>query len=201
MTNIAPHIELVLGPMWSGKTSELIRRRRVYEAADLMVQCFKPKKDDRYDQKYIVSHDGSSIDATPVGSVDEFLGYLRKETDILIWEEVQFMDQNLANVVDNLVAEGRITAAVVAGLHRNANRDLWPTVEAFMTVADHYTFLTAMCRHRETPDAKVCGATANDTVFLGEPPKTGDRQLIMVGAEDLYSPRCRLHYNLFVSQQ
>jgi len=51
-------IEVVVGPMFSGKSEELIRRLRRAEIAKQRVQIFKPAIDQRYAKNGIVSHSG-----------------------------------------------------------------------------------------------------------------------------------------------
>ena len=47
-------IEVICGPMFSGKTEELIRRLVRAQIAKQKVAIFKPVTDDRYDEQYIV---------------------------------------------------------------------------------------------------------------------------------------------------
>ena len=54
-------IEVVCGPMFSGKTEELIRRMRRAQIAGQKVEIFKPASDIRYDEQEVVSHDKNSI--------------------------------------------------------------------------------------------------------------------------------------------
>ena len=53
-------LEVISGPMFSGKTEELIRRVRRAQIARVKVQAFKPAIDIRYDQTQIVSHSSQS---------------------------------------------------------------------------------------------------------------------------------------------
>ena len=58
-------IEVVCGPMFSGKTEELIRRMRRAQIAGQKVEIFKPVSDVRYDDEEVVSHDKNSIPSMP----------------------------------------------------------------------------------------------------------------------------------------
>jgi hypothetical protein len=51
-------IEIVVGPMFAGKTSELIRRVEMYEALGLCVAVVKSSKDTRYSEHHLATHDG-----------------------------------------------------------------------------------------------------------------------------------------------
>ncbi|MDP3733630.1 MAG: thymidine kinase, partial [Nanoarchaeota archaeon] len=46
--NSEPHLEFIAGTMFSGKTTELIRRTNLYEVAGIKSQIFKHTIDDRY---------------------------------------------------------------------------------------------------------------------------------------------------------
>jgi len=54
-------IEVIVGPMFSGKSEELIRRLKRAEIARQRVQIFKPLIDQRYKQTDIVSHSGFEL--------------------------------------------------------------------------------------------------------------------------------------------
>ena len=62
-------IEVVCGSMFSGKTEELLRRLKRAKIANQRVEIFKPKKDVRYDDQAVVSHDDNSIQSIPVGNI------------------------------------------------------------------------------------------------------------------------------------
>src|SRR5690349_25163186 len=66
-------IEVIVGPMFSGKSEELIRRLRRAEIARKRVQIFKPVIDDRYSTNGIVSHSGLEIQSDTVKDADEIL--------------------------------------------------------------------------------------------------------------------------------
>jgi hypothetical protein len=60
------HVEVICGPMFSGKTEELIKRLRRAQIARQRVVVFKPKIDDRYDETAVVSHSSLRIESVPV---------------------------------------------------------------------------------------------------------------------------------------
>lgn len=85
-------IEVVAGPMYSGKTEELIRRIRRAEIAKQKVQVFKPEIDNRYSKQDVVSHAGDKIQSVPVKSSKEILEKLLDDTDVIGIDEAQFFD-------------------------------------------------------------------------------------------------------------
>ena len=66
-------IEVVCGPMFSGKSEELMRRLRRAMIARKRVQVFKPILDDRYSSDEIVSHGDQRMKSEAVESAAEFL--------------------------------------------------------------------------------------------------------------------------------
>jgi thymidine kinase len=64
-------LEVICGPMFSGKSEEMIRRLRRAEIAGQRVVIFKPLIDDRYDATDVVSHAGARMRAVPISSVAE----------------------------------------------------------------------------------------------------------------------------------
>ena len=76
-------IEVICGPMFSGKTEELIRRLRRAAIARRKVQVFKPHLDTRYDPEAVVSHSQQRIISSPdqvhVGAGDAYEPRCRKD--------------------------------------------------------------------------------------------------------------------------
>jgi thymidine kinase len=66
-------LEVICGPMFSGKSEEMIRRLRRAEIAGQRVVIFKPRIDDRYDAADVVSHAGARMRAVAVDSVPELV--------------------------------------------------------------------------------------------------------------------------------
>ena len=64
-------LEVICGPMFSGKSEEMIRRLRRAEIDGQRVVIFKPQVDDRYDATDVVSHAGARMRAVPISSVAE----------------------------------------------------------------------------------------------------------------------------------
>src|SRR5205085_1302352 len=76
-------IEVVVGPMFSGKSEELIRRLRRAEIARQRVQIFKPAIDARYAENEIVSHSGLGISSDTVSKASEILEKIQPRTEVV----------------------------------------------------------------------------------------------------------------------
>ena len=99
-------LEVVCGPMFSGKSEELMRRMRRAEIARQQVCIVKPAIDDRYDAVAVVSHAGIRMEARPVSSASE-VRELADECDVVGVDEAQFFNDDLVAVVQSLARGGR----------------------------------------------------------------------------------------------
>ena len=97
--SFAGTIEVVCGPMFSGKTEELIRRVNRAKIARLPVQIFKPKIDNRYHETDIVSHSSQKTTAVAVGSSKEIFEQLLDTTRVVAIDETQFFDDEIITIV------------------------------------------------------------------------------------------------------
>ena len=150
-------LEVVCGPMFSGKSEELIRRLRRAEIAGQRALIVKPLIDDRYDVGHVVSHAGAKMRAVTAESSDEVLR-LARGYDAVGIDEVQFFDEGIVDAIDGLVTAGaRVVAAGLAQDFRGLPFGAMPTL---LCVAEFVDKLEAVC-HR-------CGGPATMTQRLVE---------------------------------
>jgi thymidine kinase len=97
-------VEVICGPMFSGKSEELIRRVTRSKIARIPVQVFKPQLDDRYAETEVVSHSALSVGAEPVDGSLELLRAIKDNTEVIGIDEGQFFDDGLVDIVDNLAS-------------------------------------------------------------------------------------------------
>src|SRR5258706_2582503 len=110
-------IEVITGSMFSGKTEELIRRLKRALFARQRVQAFKPRIDDRYDPKRIVSHEAVSVDAVAVATSESLEGRVHEETHVVAIDEAQFFDRGIVDVCERLANRG--VRVIAAGLDQD----------------------------------------------------------------------------------
>ncbi|WP_058486034.1 thymidine kinase [Defluviitalea phaphyphila] len=175
-------LEVICGPMFSGKSEELIRRLRRAKIAKQNVLVFKPKIDNRYENEYVCSHDGNNIKAINITNSEEILEYIDAETDVIGIDEVQFLEGDIVSICRKLVKEGK--RVICAGLDMDFRGEPFGLVPQLLAVADNITKLTAICMK--------CGKPAIFTQRLvdGKPAKYDD-PLILIGAKESYEARCR----------
>jgi thymidine kinase len=169
-------IEVICGPMFSGKSEELIRRLRRAEIARQRVQIFKPILDQRYSSSHIVSHNDTRIHSETVSSAAEVENRLDLRTEVIGIDEAQFLGEAIIALVVRLADMGK--RIIIAGLDTDyLGRPFHPMPE-LLAVADEITKALAICMQ--------CGNPAKHTQRL-----IASEDLIVVGAAGMYEARCR----------
>ena len=172
-------IEVVCGCMFSGKTEELIRRLKRAKIADMGVEVFKPKVDTRYDEASVVSHDSTSVLATPVSDSSRLLDIAAGTTVVGI-DEAQFFDMNLPDVCQELALRG--IRVIIAGLDMDYRGVPFGPMPSLLAIAEYVTKVHAICVH--------CGNLATHSYRLAQ----GD-EVLLLGEKEQYEPRCRSCYH------
>lgn len=180
-------MEVICGSMFSGKSEELIRRVRQATYGNLSVRVFKPAMDERYAKESIISHNGSSTIARPIDNANAILENVDNSIDIIGIDEVQFFDDAVIPVVDELANRG--VRVIVAGLDMNFRGEPFEPMPKLIALAESVTKLNAIC--------PICGSPASRTQRLIDgKPASYDDPTIMVGASESYEPRCRHHHDV-----
>jgi thymidine kinase len=172
-------IEVITGPMFSGKSEELIRRLKRARIARQRVVCYKPDIDLRYHRTAIASHSAHTHEATTVANVErlrEALFPILNEVEVIGLDEAQWLDDSIIPLTLELVHLGK--RIVIAGLDTTFAGEPFGPIPALMAIADEVAKLSAVCM--------VCGAPAIHTQRLG-----ASQELVVVGAAGLYEARCR----------
>ena len=173
-------IEVICGSMFSGKTEELIRRLRRAKIANQQVEIFKPKKDTRYHDKNVVSHDENFIKSIPVSKSTEILE-LAKDVTVVGIDEAQFFDMDLPQVCEKLAIKG--SRVIVAGLDMDFKGQPFGPIPQLLAIAEYLTKVHAICPH--------CGSLATHSYRL-----TTETDQVVLGENDKYEPRCRICYTM-----
>jgi thymidine kinase len=182
-------IEIITGPMFSGKSEELIRRLKRARIARQRVTCYKPDIDLRYHRTAIASHSSQTHDAATVTTVEDLRAALFPQLDeieVIGIDEVQFFSDALIPLSLELIHLGK--RVVLAGLDTTFANEPFGPVPNLMALADEVTKLSAVCM--------VCGAPAIHTQRLGQ-----SQELVVVGAAGLYEARCRAHFEPWTDEQ
>ena len=169
-------IEVIAGPMFSGKTEELIRRLRRAAIARLRIQVFKAAVDTRYSEREVVSHSQWRLPSEQVERADEILHRLDPRTEVVGIDEAQFFDGELPRVCRHIADLGK--RVMVAGLDMDYRGVPFGPMPELLAIAEQVQKINAICAR--------CGAPASYTQRLVE----SDRRVV-VGASGVYEARCR----------
>ncbi len=172
-------VEVVCGPMFSGKTEELIRRVKRAQIAKQRVQIFKPAIDVRYDVKKVVSHSDIKIESEPVEKAVDILLRIKDTTRVIAIDEIQFFDMDIVKVVTKLANRG--FRVICAGLDLDYKAEPFGPMPELLARADSVQKIQAICT--------VCGAPATRSQRLSDCQDT-----VLLGEKDAYDARCRAHY-------
>lgn len=170
-------IELITGSMFSGKTTELIRRVNRARYANKTVKIYKHALDVRYHEDEVVSHDNESWKAQPVSSPTEIKG----DAEVIAIDEVQFFDEDLISIVEKLSKDGH--RVYIAGLDQDYFGNSFGPMGELMARADKVDKLSAVC--------VCCGEEA--TKSYRKPDKNPGDQVV-VGGQEMYEARCKRCY-------
>lgn len=179
-------IEVICGPMFSGKSEELIRRLRRAMIARKRVQVFKPAIDTRYSNDEIVSHADVRMKSEAVGSVQEVLTRLDWRTEVVGFDEANFLGPDLVDLSNQLADSGK--QVIIAGLDTDFMGRPFPPIPELLALAESITKTLAICMR--------CGNPAKHTQRLVE-----SEDLIVVGAAGMYEARCRRCFEAGIPKQ
>jgi len=176
-------LEVIAGPMFAGKSSELLKRLLFIEHSGKKVLVLKPVIDDRYDDNMIVTHNQLKHSAVPVIDLELVKdNYTIKSYNFhtIFIDEVQFFDpkETLWFVEEGLRSGVNF---VCAGLDQDSRGVPFDTTARMLALADDIHKITAFCA--------ICGQSASKTQRLK---KAGGR--IAVGGTETYEPRCARHW-------
>ena len=164
-------LTVICGPMFAGKSSELIRRIESLPKPLIL----KPDIDDRYDAGAISTHNGKRANAVVIpviGPVPDSSSY-----ESLAVDEAQFFSRS---VVEEVLEFSRTKPTVVAGLDLTSNAEPFGEMPTLLAFADVVIKLTSKCH--------LCGSLATRTTSRES--VTG----IGIGGAERYAPSCQRHH-------
>lgn len=176
-------LQLILGPMFAGKSSELLGTVRKYNAIGWPVFVITHSIDNRYGEKpEIVSHDS---ERHPALAVQELYGIFEREdylkAKLVIIEEAQFFKNLKEFVLTSVEHHGKDVICV--GLDGDAERRPFGELLELIPYCDSVVKRHAFCRRCSQP-----------TPALFSYRKIQEELQVVVGGADIYEPLCRKHY-------
>ena len=176
-------LETIVGAMFAGKTSELLKRILWAKHQSKKIIVIKPIIDNRYDQEKIITHNDLSHDCFSMKNwkhVNDNFKFNRDIVDVLFLDEIQFMstDETLKSV-ETILNNG--IDVVCSGLDQDSRGRPWETSSMLLGLSDKIIKIYGFCN--------VCGMEATKTYR-----KTEGGGRTQVGAADIYEPRCLKHW-------
>jgi len=171
-------IQVIFGPMFSGKTTELIRRLKRYQIANHKCLIVKYAKDDRYDQHGIATHDKQTLPATSVlkmadiktSFAEQLLGHRNRQGQFFP-DVVPFAEQ--------MADKGKII--IIAALDGDFQRKSFGDILNLVPIAESIVKLNAVCM--------MCFQEASFTKRKGS-----ETAVEVIGGQDKYLAACRACY-------
>ena len=177
-------IELILGPMFSGKSTRLIElmRKYVYKAKKtIMVKYYA---DQRYSEKSeVVTHDLIKYDSINCKLLRNSFDTL-KQYDVIGIDEGQFF-ADLVEVCEELALMGKIV--LIAALNGDFRMEPFPVIQRIISKSDKIKLLKAYCFN--------CHKDAKFSLRIVQSNET-----VLIGAGEAYKPACR-ECHVFFSKQ
>lgn len=171
-------IQLIIGPMFSGKSTELIRRIRRYEIAEKTCIIIKHLKDTRYEEEYVKTHDQQKIKAFSTVYLMSIIDKVRQYQIIGIDEGQFFPD--ILEFSDLLANEGHIV--IIAALDATFQRKPFNEICNLIPLCEKVTKLTAVCKECHHNEASFTKRLSDE------------KEIEVIGGYDKYRPVCRKCY-------
>lgn len=135
------YLEVILGTMFSGKTTELMKRVSQYRAIGMRCLVINHCADTRVEGEFAQTHDGNKCKAVKISDI---LLVNTKGYDVVAIDEGQFFANLRAAVM--VMAETHGQHIIVAGLSGDFERKPFGEMLDLIPVADDVTFKRALCK-------------------------------------------------------
>ncbi len=177
------NLETIVGAMFAGKTSELLKRILWAKHQNKKIIVIKPSIDNRYSKEKIITHNDLSHECYSMNNWDTVLkkfSFKKNKVDMVFLDEIQFMDtKDTLQNVENILNSG--IDVVCAGLDQDSRGKPWETSSMLLGLSDKIVKIYGFCN--------VCGVEATKTYR-----KTEGGERTQVGAANIYEPRCLKHW-------
>lgn len=169
-------LEIITGPMFAGKSAELIKRLSILKIAQVPFIIYKPSFDTRFGENQIVSRTGSHLEAIAIDKADQIWATWDKKYKAVAFDEVHFFDKGIYDVINKLTNNG--VRVIVSGLDMDFSGKTFHITSELMAQADDVTKLKAVCMQCFDP-----------AMFSYRKIKSTKRHLL---GDKEYEARCRL---------
>lgn len=189
------YLEIILGPMFSGKTSRLIEIYNKCKISNIDCVIINHSSDDRFTNKEnLISHDGKEVPCILSDNIFKIIEEIQldfkeqseyssavKNAKVILINEGQFFDDIKESVL--LLVEQLKKYVYVCGLDGDFKRNTFGNLLSLIPYCDNVTKLPSLC--------KLC---QNGKIALFSHRITNSLSQKLVGDTDLYIPLCRKCY-------
>ncbi len=179
-------IQVICGPMFSGKSIELITRVAKAEIAGLNPIIIKHSLDNRWSTDKIVARIGlnkACMLASDIESLDNIIG--KNDSKFIAIDEIQFFDKSIVNILKKYNDRDFL----LCGLDLDWRGDEFGCMGAILAYADEVLKIKSVCTN--IINKNICGASASKTKKI-----TKDLSIVDIGDSDKYEARCNSCWNL-----
>lgn len=192
MPRILPHspqktrgqIQVIFGPMFSGKSTELMRRVRRFQIAQYKCLVIKYAKDTRYSEKGMATHDKNTMEAIPANVLSDVHSHAL-EASVIGIDEGQFFPDTV-EFCEEMANLGK--TVIVAALDGTFQRKAFGSILNLVPLAESVVKLNAVCMQ--------CFKEAAYTKRLGV-----EKEVEVIGGSDMYQAVCRRCYGGLVGKE
>tara|TARA_Y100000389_G_C17451612_1_gene515246 strand:- start:2197 stop:2772 length:576 start_codon:yes stop_codon:yes gene_type:complete len=177
-------LEIIMGPMFSGKTTELCRRVRRLECTTHPLLIVNHDSDTRYGNSgQTLTHDKAGCASVPVSKLRELQDKDEyKKAFFIFINEAQFFEDLVPFVYQAVEKDAK--QVVVFGLDGDFKRKAFGSILELIPLANSVQKLAAVC--------KLCG---DGTPALFTKRIVSETKQHLVGGDDMYMAVCRKHYH------
>lgn len=168
-------LEVITGPMFAGKSNEIIRILNVNQIAGFKPLSFKPDFDTRWSVNHIVSRTGSKMETINLKDPKDIWNHIKKDTQVIAFDEVHFFDMSIVAEIQKLIEKKY--KVIVSGLDMDYLGKPFEVVSQLCCLADKVKKLKAVCMN--------CHGVANMTYR-----KVDNNERNLLGDSE-YEARCR----------
>jgi thymidine kinase len=181
--NLSGRIELIIGCMYSGKTSEIMRRIQMYKTLNIPIALYTHSSDTRYAAAgNICTHNRHCIEAIPVQSLATIRNLeIYRDAHVVFIEEAQFFHDLYETVLECANRDHKIV--IISGLDGDFQMKPFDQMVRLIPCAENVVKLNALC--------KKCG---DGTVASFSKRIVNSQERELVGSDGVYEAVCRKHY-------
>ena len=179
------YIGLILGPMFAGKTSELLRNHRRFNFANLKCLLLKSDIDNRYSDTQVQTHDN----VVEIAMSTKLLKDVQMDAyDVILIDEGQFF-ADIAECAEEWANDGKIV--IIAALDSDFQRKPFGNIHNLLCKAEYVVKLSAVCIKCKKSAHFTARIPSTNKLFNSD----GTEQQLQVGGREAYIPVCRLCHN------